>query len=322
MEDSQELQWRNYTEVTEFILQGFLDFQEFQVLLFAVILVVYGATIVGNSLIIAVIRACSTLHTPMYFFLQNLSFLELCYTSVTVPKMLADIMMDSRSISYLGCLVQMYSFALSGSAECLLLTAMAYDRYVAICHPLHYFLTMSKSVCVGLVAGSWLSGIIVALIQAMLMVRLRFCQSNTIDHFFCDIVPLIKLACGDTSVNQLELLVVIVFVGVIPFMLILVSYVRIIFTILTMSSAKGRCKVFSTCSSHLMVVSLFFGSSCAMYLGNASTLALGRRSNKFLSLLYAVVTPMLNPVIYSLRNKEVKGALKSILSRLEHGSRP
>nr|XP_034990919.1 olfactory receptor 10A4-like [Zootoca vivipara] len=319
MEDAEEFQWENYTEMNEFILQGFSNFQELQALLIAAILTFYLVSIMGNGLIFTLIGACPTLHTPMYFLLRNLSFLEVCYTSVTVPKMLANFMLDTRSISYPGCLLQMYFFALSGTAESFLLTAMAYDRYVAICHPLRYFLMMSQSVCIGLVAGSWLGGTIVAFIQAMLMLRLTFCHSNTIDHFFCDILPLIKLACGDTSVNEIALLVLATFVVMTLFLLILISYIYIISTVLAMPSAEGRHKAFSTCSSHLMVVSLFYGTCSAMYLGNTSSSSeMGSRNNKLITLLYTVVTPMLNPIIYSLRNKEVKGALKTIIGRLRN----
>ncbi|XP_053218475.1 olfactory receptor 1-like [Podarcis raffonei] len=231
--------------------------------------------------------------------------------------MLANFMLDTRSISYPGCLLQMYFFALSGTAESFLLTAMAYCRYVAICYPLRYFLIMSQRVCIGLVAGSWLGGTIVAFIQAMLMLRLTFCHSNTIDHFFCDIVPLIKLACGDTSVNEIELLVVATSVVMILFLLILISYIHIISAILAMPSAEGRSKAFSTCLFHIIVVSLFYETCSAMYLGNTSSSSeMGSRNNKLIILLYAVVTPMLNPIIYTLRNKEVKGALKTIIGRL------
>uniref|UniRef100_A0A674JHR2 Olfactory receptor n=1 Tax=Terrapene triunguis TaxID=2587831 RepID=A0A674JHR2_9SAUR len=278
---------------------GFSDLQELPaILLFVVVLVMYIVTMMGNSLIIMLILAYPPLYTPMYFFLRNLSFLEICYTSVTIPKMLVNLLVELRTISYLGCIAQMYFFSLLGTAECLLLAAMAYDRFVAICHPLCYVLAMNRRVC------GWLTALIA---------KVPFCGSNAIDHFFCDIVPLIQLACGDTSVNWSELLVEATFVVMVPFGMILVSYVCIISTILRMPSAEGRGKTFSTCSSHLMGVSLFYGTCCMMYLSPTSSNSLG--TDKLLSLLYTMVTPMLNPIIYSLRNKEVKGALRNFLGR-------
>ncbi|XP_032639181.1 olfactory receptor 10A7-like [Chelonoidis abingdonii] len=300
--------------MTEFILQGFSDLQTLPgILLFVVVLVMYTVTMMGNSLNITLILAYPLLHTPMYFFLSNLSFLEICYTSVTTPKMLVNLLVELRTISYSGCIAQMCFFSLLGTAECLLLAAMAYDRFMAICHPLCYVFAMNRRVCGCLVAGSWLGGVAVALIQTALIAKVPFCGSNAIDHFFCDIVPLIQLACGDTSVNWTELLAVATFVVIIPFGMILVSYICIISTILRMPSAEGRGKAFSTCSSHLMGVFLFYGTCCMMYLSPTSSNSLG--IDKLFALLYTMVTPMLNPIIYCLRNKEVKGALRNFLGR-------
>ncbi|XP_014382981.1 olfactory receptor 10AG1-like [Alligator sinensis] len=296
--------------VTEFKLLGFSNFQELQVLLFVVVLIIYSITLIGNSFIIFIIKASPSLQTPMYFFLKNLSFLDICYTSVTIPRMLRDLLLDTKNISYTGCIAQMCCFALLGTAECFLLSAMAYDRYIAICHPFQYLVIMNRRLCIQLVVGSWMSGITVALTQTSLIAMLPFCRHNTINHFFCDIVPLINLACGKTSVNQTELFLVAIFVVMVPFIMIVISYICIISTILRMQSADGKCKVFSTCSSHLMVVSLFYGTSCAMYLNSTSSEFLG--SGKLLALLYTVVTPMLNPIIYSLRNKEIKVALREL----------
>uniref|UniRef100_A0A8C0G1W1 Olfactory receptor n=1 Tax=Chelonoidis abingdonii TaxID=106734 RepID=A0A8C0G1W1_CHEAB len=308
---------RNQTAITEFILLGFGDLPELQPLLFLLFLVIYVLTIAGNILIvvlnITLILAYPLLHTPMYFFLSNLSFLEICYTSVTTPKMLVNLLVELRTISYSGCIAQMCFFSLLGTAECLLLAAMAYDRFMAICHPLCYVFAMNRRVCGCLVAGSWLGGVAVALIQTALIAKVPFCGSNAIDHFFCDIVPLIQLACGDTSVNWTELLAVATFVVIIPFGMILVSYICIISTILRMPSAEGRGKAFSTCSSHLMGVFLFYGTCCMMYLSPTSSNSLG--IDKLFALLYTMVTPMLNPIIYCLRNKEVKGALRNFLGR-------
>ncbi|XP_065270019.1 olfactory receptor 10A7-like [Emys orbicularis] len=244
----------------------------------------------------------------MYFFIGNLSFLEICYSSVTLPKMMAISLTGNSTISFTGCAAQMYFFLLLGSAECYLLAAMAYDRYVAICHPLRYVAIMERRPCVWLVAGSWLSGIPVSFIQTTLVFTSPFCGPNKINHFFCDVAPVLQLVCADTSRNEMSNITVTVVFLAIPFTLILISYTRIIATVLKMSSPGSRHRAFSTCSSHLVVVTLFYGSGMVMYLRTRSSHT--TENDKLLSLFYTVVTPMLNPVIYSLRNEEVKGALR------------
>uniref|UniRef100_A0A674IJQ8 Olfactory receptor n=1 Tax=Terrapene triunguis TaxID=2587831 RepID=A0A674IJQ8_9SAUR len=299
----------NQTFLTEFILLGFGASPKLQILLLLLFLVIYIVTMAGNILIMAVVVADQHLHTPMYFFLGNLSCLETCYTSTVLPSMLASLLTGDRTISVGGCCAaQMYFFLLLGSAECYLLAAMAYDRYVAICHPLRYVAIMERRSCVWLVAGSWLSGIPVSFIQTTLVFTSPFCGPNKINHFFCDVAPVLQLVCADTSRNEMSNITVTVVFLAIPFTLILISYTCIIATVLKMSSPGSRHRAFSTCSSHLVVVTLFYGSGMVMYLRPRSSHT--TENDKLLSLFYTVVTPMLNPVIYSLRNEEVKGALR------------
>ena len=252
-----------------------------------------------------------SLQTPMYFFIGNFSSLEICYVSVTVPRLLIDLCSQNRNISFLACAAQMYFFLVFGATECLLLTSMAYDRYVAICNPLLYPLLMNSRLCVQLAAGCWVSGVPVHIVLTYQIFSLPFCGANQLNHFFCDIPPVLKLACGDTLITETLVYVVVVLVVTVPFMLILGSYVRIIETILKLPSATGRAKAFSTCSSHLMVVALFFGSGLLTYLRPKSSHSMGM--DKFLSLFYTIVTPMFNPMIYCLRNKEVMVALRKFL---------
>ena len=252
-----------------------------------------------------------SLQTPMYFFIGNFSSLEICYVSVTVPRLLIDLYSQNRNISFLACAAQMYFFLVFGATECLLLTSMAYDRYVAICNPLLYPLLVNSRLCIQLAAGCWVSGVPVHIVLTYQIFSLPFCGSNQLNHFFCDIPPVLKLACGDTLITETLVYVVAVLVVTVPFMLILGSYVRIIETILKLPSATGRAKAFSTCSSHLMVVALFFGSGLLTYLRPKSSHSMGM--DKFLSLFYTIVTPMFNPMIYCLRNKEVMVALRKFL---------
>ncbi|KAM9119077.1 olfactory receptor 10A7-like [Pangshura tecta] len=313
MNTSQETVGRNSTTITRFILLGFSDIPSLQHLFFSVFLVTYIVTLAGNLLIIVLTLADPALHTPMYFFLRNLSFLEMCYTSVNVPKMLRNLLSGDKNISFIGCAVQTYFTFFLGGSECFLLASMAYDRYVAICKPLHYPLVMNRKVSTGLAAGSWLTGLLVYFGLTSMVFTLPFCRSHEINHFFCDIPPLLKLACGDTSHNEMAVFMVALLFVSFPFMLILMSYVCIISTILRMPSGVGRKRSFSTCSSHLMVVTLFFGSACIMYMKPNSSYS--PETDKFLSLSYTIITPMLNPIIYSLRNKEVKGAFWRMVGR-------
>ncbi|KAM9119079.1 olfactory receptor 10A2-like [Pangshura tecta] len=313
MKTSQETVGRNSTTITGFILLGFSDIPSLQHLFFSVFLVTYIVTLAGNLLIIVLTLADPALHTPMYFFLRNLSFLEMCYTSVNVPKMLGNLFSGDKAISFNGCAMQTYFSFFLGGAECFLLASMAYDRYVAICKPLHYPVIMNRKVSTGLAAGSWLSGFLMSFGHTSMVFTLPFCRSHEINHFFCDIPPLLKLACGDTSRNEMAVFIMAFFFVIFPFMSILMSYICIISTILRMPSGKGRRKSFSTCSSHLMVVAVFYGSACIMYLKPNSSYS--PETDKFLSLFYTVITPMLNPIIYSLRNKEVKGAFWRMMQR-------
>ncbi|XP_048372603.1 olfactory receptor 10A2-like [Sphaerodactylus townsendi] len=304
---------QNSTVLFKFILLGLSDEPSMQSILFSIFLVIYIIILAGNLLIILLTLLDPALHTPMYFFLRNLSFLEICYTSVNVPKMLWNLLSGNKSISFLGCAVQTYFAFFLGGSECFLLATMAYDRYVAICKPLHYHVFMNSKVCMGLAVASWFSGFFMSFGHTSMVFTLSFCGSNEINHFFCDIPPLLKLACGDTSRIEIAVFVVAMIFVTFPFVLILMSYAGIIATILGISSAEGRKKTFSTCSSHLIVVVLFFGSASIMYLKPNSTYS--PNTDKYLSLFYTVFSPILNPIIYSLRNKEEENAMLRIIGQ-------
>ncbi|XP_045873180.1 olfactory receptor 10AG1-like [Meles meles] len=301
----------NVSTITEFVLLGFSDLPNLQWLLFGVFSIIYVIVLIGNSFIIIITRLDAALETPMYFFLANFSFLEICYVSVTLPRILVNLWTQDRSISMVGCATQMCFFLMLGATECFLLAVMAYDRYVAICHPLHYPLVMNHELCLRLAAGAWIGGIPVQIGQTCQIFSLHFCNSNHINHFFCDVPPILQLACGDTWVHEAAVYVVAMLFVTVPFMLILASYSKIISTILSLPTAGGRAKAFSTCSSHLLVVLLFFGSASITYLRPKSNHKAG--IDKLLSLFYTIVTPMFNPMIYSLRNKDVIAALKRLL---------
>ncbi|KAM6158039.1 olfactory receptor 10AG1-like [Rhynchocyon petersi] len=301
----------NVSTVTQFILLGFSDLSNLQGFLFGVFLIIYMIIIIGNSLIIILTRLDPALQKPMYFFLSNFSFLEICYVSVILPRMLVNIWTHDRRISLLECATQMCFFLMLGATECFLLAVMAYDRYVAICNPLHYPLVMNEKVCVRLAVGSWITGMPIQIGETAQIFSLHFCDFNQINHFFCDIPPVIKLACGNTSMNEIIVYVLAIVVVSAPFMLILTSYSKIISTILKLPTASGRAKAFSTCSSHLVVVVLFFGSATITYFSPKSKHSAG--TDKLFSLFYTIVTPMFNPMIYSLRNRDVIAALKKLL---------
>nr|XP_020634441.1 olfactory receptor 10AG1-like [Pogona vitticeps] len=294
--------------VSEFVFVGFSELLWMRMLLFVLVLSMYIVSLAGNAVITTTIKLHPALHTPMYFFLTNLSLLEICYTTAIVPKMLASLVLEHGKISFWGCATQMYFFTLFGITECCLLAAMAYDRYVAICNPLRYSVVMNWYVCAQLSIASWSVGLMVGLGQTNYVFSLTYCGPNRINHFFCDIPPLLMLACGDTTMNVIAVYLVALLFITAPFLMILISYVYIINTILRMPSAEGRRKAFSTCSSHLIVVSLFYGSGIITYLRPKSNYS--AESDKLLALFYTVVTSMLNPIIYSLRNKEVKVVLK------------
>ncbi|XP_024052996.1 olfactory receptor 6N1-like [Terrapene carolina triunguis] len=305
--------WGNQTAITKFILLGFGNLPDLQILLFLMFLVICIATVAGNTLIIVLVVADQHLHTPMYFFLGNLSWLEICYSSTILPRMLASLLTGDRTISVSGCITQLYFFGLLASSECYLLAAMSYDRYLAICKPLHYSTLMNTRFCLHLVAGSWLNGCLATTMLVLFMSQFIFCGPNEIDHFYCESLPLIILTCGDTHlIVLLDFLFACVFT-LPPFLLTLMSYICIIAAILRIPSSTGRQKAFSTCSSHLIVVTFFYGTIMIVYmLLNRDTLS---NLNKVLSLCYTVLTPLLNPLIYSLRNREVREALSKAVSK-------
>ncbi|KAM6158276.1 olfactory receptor 10AG1-like [Rhynchocyon petersi] len=298
----------NLTTLVDFILLGFSDVPELQRFLFGIFLIMYMIILIGNSLIIIITKVDSSLKTPMYFFLGNFSTLEICYVSVTVPRLLADLCRQKREISFLACAIQMYFFLVFGATECFILTAMAYDRYVAICNPLLYPLIMTTQLCIQLATVSWVSAVPLHIGFTSLIFTVPFCGPNQLDHFFCDVPAVLKLACGNTFMIEMLLYLFALVVATIPFMLILGSYIKIISTILKLPSATGRAKASSTCSSHLMVVGLFFGSAILTYMRPKSSHSVG--IDRLLSLFYTIVTPMFNPMIYCLRNKDVMIALK------------
>nr|XP_006112376.1 olfactory receptor 10A4-like [Pelodiscus sinensis] len=298
----------NQTIFDGFILVSFSYLNKLQILLFLLLLVTYLVTLMGNLFVILLIKLSPSLHTPMYFFLVNLSFLEICCTSSVVPQLLVHLLVEEKTISFVGCAAQMYVFNIMGLSECCLLAAMAYDRYVAICHPLHYTTIMSGRVCAQLAVASWSIGVSMEVAQTTWIFNLPFCSSHRIHHYFCDIPPVLKNACADTwNFKFFGYIVTTAFI-IVPFLLIILSYIIIISTILRLPSAEGRRKAFSTCSSHLTVVTLFYGTALIAYLvpKSESTLEI----DQMISLMYTAVTPMLNPIIYTLRNKEVKGALR------------
>ncbi|XP_039731650.1 olfactory receptor 10AG1-like [Pteropus medius] len=301
----------NVSTVMQFVLLGFYELPQLQKLLFGVFFIVYMIILIGNSLIIVLTKLDPALQKPMYFFLANFSSLEICYVSVTLPRILMDLWTQDRRISVLDCATQMCFFLILGTTECLLLAVMAYDRYVAICNPLHYLLVMNQKMCIQLAVGAWISGIPIQIAQTCQIFSLHFCKSNQINHFFCDIPPIFKLACGNTFIHELSVYAVAVLFAAIPFIMILASYSKIVSTILRLSTAQGRAKAFSTCSSHLLVVILFFGTATITYLRLKSNHSSGM--DKLLSLFYTIVTPMFNPMIYCLRNKDVIAALRKLL---------
>ncbi|XP_038597786.1 olfactory receptor 7C2-like [Tachyglossus aculeatus] len=299
----------NQTSFSEFLLLGLSDRAEQRQLLFVLFLWMYLLGFLGSLLIVLAISSDPHLHTPMYFFLINLSLADICFLSTTVPKMLVNVQTQDKSISYAGCLAQGYFFNLFGVMDNFLLTGMAYDRYVAICRPLHYTMIMNPRLCALVVTGSWIVSGLDALIHTLLMLRLSFCKNNEILHFFCEINQVLMLSCTDTHINVFLLYALIMALGIGPLTGLLFSYTRIVFTILRIPSARGRYKAFSTCGSHLSVVSLFYGTGLGVYFSSTSTHS--SRKGSIASVMYTVVTPVLNPFIYSLRNKDMKGALRN-----------
>uniref|UniRef100_A0A6J0VGN5 Olfactory receptor n=1 Tax=Pogona vitticeps TaxID=103695 RepID=A0A6J0VGN5_9SAUR len=306
--------WKNQTTITEFILLGLGNLQEWQILpLFLLFLLVYILIVVGNITIVCLIAMDRNLQSPMYFFLGNLSCLETCYSSTILPRMLVSVFSRDNRVSFNSCLMQLYCFCSLATGECYLLAVMAYDRYLAICKPLHYAKVMNAKTTIQLAASSWLCPIIIVIVIIVLLSGLTFCGPNEIDHFFCDLDPVIHLSCTDIRWVSLTIFIMAFIDTFPPLLFTLTSYIFIVSAILRIPSNKGRQKAFSTCSSHLTVVTIFYGTLIMVYvLPKTDTL---RKLNKIFSVFYTVLTPLANPIIYSLRNKEVRESLKKAFSK-------
>ncbi|KAM4663650.1 olfactory receptor 12D1-like [Discoglossus pictus] len=300
----------NQTSVNEFILLGITNIPQLKIPLFVSFLTFYIFNLIGNLSIVIVVIHDYNLHTPMYFLLGNLSFLDFFYSSSTVPKMLAGLLMDDKKISFQGCITQLHVFHFLGSTEAMLLMSMSYDRYVAICKPLRYHIIMAKTACIQLASGSWATGFVYSLSHTILTSRLPFCRFNKVSHFYCDIKPLLKLACTDTTLNESLVSIVTGFVALSSFVLIVISYSFIATHLLNISSSQGRGKAFSTCTSHMTVVLLYYGTAFCTYLRPATKDSL--EQDRLSAILFTVITPALNPLIYALRNKDVKKALNKM----------
>ncbi|XP_048372768.1 olfactory receptor 10G7-like [Sphaerodactylus townsendi] len=299
----------NLTAEIQFTLLGFSGVPELQLLFFMLFLVIYMLTLLGNILILLTVSSSPQLHSPMYYFLSELSLLDMLYSSATVPKMLTDFLTGSKVISYKGCVAQLYAFHFFGGTECFLLTIMAYDRYVAICNPLRYVRVMNKMACAKMAAGTCLVGSLHAALQTALTFRLPYCGPYQLDHYFCDVPPLLKVACAETALNETIVMVNIGLVALSSFTLILGSYIRIVNAVLKMRSEEGKKKAFSTCASHLAVVVLLYGPCILIYMQPTTSHPI----LKGVSVFYTSVTPALNPVIYALRNEEIKKAMRRLL---------
>ncbi|XP_070372899.1 putative olfactory receptor 2B8 [Equus asinus] len=305
------MEQKNGSSFTGFLLLSFSDRPQLELVLFVVVLIFYIFTLLGNTTIIALSHLDPHLHTPMYFFLSNLSFLDLCYTTSVVPQLLVNLSGADKTISFAGCVVQLYISLGLGCTECILLGVMAFDRYVAVCRPLHYTVIMHPRLCALMASASWFIGFANSLLQTVLTFLLPICGRNKLDHFFCEIPAFLKLACIDISMIQSEMFFASVFMLLIPASLIMLSYGGIVRAILTIKSSAGQRKAFGTCGSHLIVVTLFYGTAIYAYLQPSNNYS--QDQGKFIALFYTIVTPMINPFIYTLRNKDVKGAMKKIL---------
>ncbi|XP_070270076.1 olfactory receptor 7A10-like [Myotis yumanensis] len=303
----------NGTQISEFLLLGLSQALELQPLIFGLFLSMYLVTVLGNLLIVLAVSSDSHLHTPMYFFLSNLSLVDICFTSTTIPKMLWNIQTQSKVITYQGCITQMYFYILFAMLDNMILTVMAYDRFVAICHPLHYMVIMNPRLCGLLVLLSWIMSVLNSLLESLMVLGLRFCSDLKIPHFFCELSQVVHIACSDTFLNNIIMYFSAGLLGGGPFAGILYSYSKILSSICGIPSAQGKYKAFSTCASHLSVVSLFYGTSLGVYLSFTATQ--NALSSATASVMYTVVTPMLNPFIYSLRNNDIKRALQRFLGR-------
>ncbi|XP_035582164.1 olfactory receptor 7G1-like [Zalophus californianus] len=305
---------RNKTGVSEFLLMEVTEDPELKPLLFILFLFIYLVTILGNLLIILAVSSDSHLHTPMYFFLSNLSFTDICLSTTTIPKMLVNIQAQNQSITYTGCLTQIYFVLVFASLESFLLAVMAYDRYVAICHPLRYTVIMNSHLCGLLILLSLCINIVDALMHSLMVLQLTFCTDLEIPLFFCEVVQVIKIACSDTLINNILIYFATSIFGGIPLCGIIFSYTQIVSSVLRMPSAGGKYKAFSTCGSHLSVVSLFYGTGLGVYISSALTNS--SRNTAVVSMMYTVVPQMMNPFIYSLRNRDMKGALRKLMSKI------
>ncbi|XP_008697558.1 olfactory receptor 2A12-like [Ursus maritimus] len=307
----QSLGKENHSSVSEFLLLGFSSDSQVRLALFSFFLLLYLITLLGNGLIVTLIYLDSHLHTPMYFFLSVLSLVDVSYVTTTMPQMLVNMVCPKNTISWGACAAQMFIFLVLGIAECVLYAIMAYDRYVAICFPLHYPLLMSRPICIKMITGCWCISVAGALIYTIFTMQLPYCGPNKINHFFCEVPAILKLACADTSFNDFLDFILGFILLLVPFSLILASYVRIFASILRIHSTQGRLKSFSTCASHITVVIMFYGPAMIMYMRPGSWYDPER--DKKLALFYNVVSAFLNPVIYSLRNKDVKRAFLNVL---------
>ncbi|XP_030409100.1 olfactory receptor 1020-like [Gopherus evgoodei] len=306
-----DMEWKNETSITKFILLGFVNLNEVQILLFVVFLVIYILTMAGNLLMVVLVVYDQHLHTPMYFFLGNLSFLETCCTSVISPRLLAGFLVEDRTIFFGDCVTQLFFCGALASIECFLLAVMAYDRYLAICNPLSYKVMMNFRVCLLLVSASWITGFSASALVVGMVPQLNFCGPKEINNFFCDMAELLKLSCAKSPLVEMIILVCCSLLTLVPFLFIIVSYILILSAILQIASSTGRQKAFSTCASHLLVMSLYYGTIIIIYMAPSADLS--PDFHKTLSLMYTVATPMLNPIIYSLRNQEVKGAFRKVM---------
>ncbi|XP_037695395.1 olfactory receptor 5AN1-like [Choloepus didactylus] len=306
----------NNTEITHFILLGFSDFPRILVVLFVIFLLIYITTVTWNLCLIILIRMDSHLHTPMYFFLSHLSFIDICYVTSTAPNMLFNFFQEQQTVTIMGCIVQYFIFSTMGLSDSCLLTAMAYDRYAAICKPLLYSSIMSPTLCGRMALGAYMAGVSGSLCQLCALLQLHFCGPNVINHFFCDMPQLLILSCTDTFFVQVILAMLSMTYGIGSTIIIMTSYGYIVIAIMKITSAKGRSKAFNTCASHMTVVSLFYTSSMFVYLSSSS--GSSPSFDRIASVLYTVVIPMLNPLIYSLRNREIKDALKKLQKKREH----
>ncbi|XP_057564341.1 olfactory receptor 7A17-like [Hippopotamus amphibius kiboko] len=303
----------NDTQISEFLLLGLSKKPELQPLIFGLFFTMYLITVFGNLLILLAVSSDSHLHTPMYFFLSNLSFVDICFISTTIPKMLWNIQMQSKGITYAGCISQIYFLLLFAGLDDFLLAVMAYDRYVAICHPLHYTVIMYPRLCGLLLLMSWIISALNSLLQSLMILRLSFCTVLEIPHFFCELNQVVQCACCDTVLNDMVMYSASGVLGGGPFVGILYSYSKIVSSVRGVSTAQGKYRAFSTCASHLSIVALFYCTGLGVYLSSAATH--GSHSSAAASVMYTVITPMLNPFIYSLRNKDIKGALKRFIGR-------